>query len=139
MSNPLTPSPAITPAPAAPVDYAKRARNFAAMLNLPARMKPGTMLTLADYPDEETLTFLAPGATLEHHRSLIHAVRDELQGRGATVEFLTLHLQDYYSWLSRFNFTDSPLQRAEFVSWCAQPEPKPSPVDHNASASLCQN
>ena len=105
----------------------RRVQDYCAALHLPPRME-GVRVQLTEYPDADTLAFLRPGEDLATQRAINAEFAAEVTRRGALPVFVTLHLDDYFTWLARFDLRDSPAVRAQFISWTSAPDDsKPPP------------
>jgi hypothetical protein len=100
-----------------------------ARLNVP-RGLDGVTIVITDYDDEDLLRFIKveePDITLESQRMINQAFAREMRKRGARIERVLVNVNDYFSWLGKFDLTDSPAMRAQYISWLTCPEPKFTP------------
>jgi hypothetical protein len=113
-----------------PMNASKRIAQVIEELNLPKNIV-GVEFTLTDYESDKTIRFIKPEEqyTLEDHRKLNAAFASELQRRGATVRWIMVKIDDYFSFLAKYDLKNTPANRAQFISWLTSPEPKFTPTD----------
>lgn len=104
-------------------------------LGIPSRLD-GVVVLITDYDDEDTLKFLKteePEITLKSQRMLNEVFAGEMRNRGGRIQFVHVVINDYFTWLGRYDLADSNTNRAQFISWLTAPEPKPKPIKTKGS------
>ena len=105
------------------------ARDFFRRLTLPMDFH-GAKVLLADYPDQETYSFLKTGDDwpIAFHRKVNQGVAREFRKRNARVEFVTVTLSGFFDWLAKYDLPNTAATRAQYISWLTAPDPKPTPT-----------
>lgn len=92
------------------------AARYAASLNLPSKLD-GVTVKLTDYESETTHSILKQGSQwgLEFERMVTRAFQRDLIKRGATVEIVTVKLEEYLGWLKSKDLPNTSAHRAQFI------------------------
>ena len=114
-----------------PAQAAASARRHVARLQLPADLG-GAQVLLTNYDDEDTLRFMKaeePDLTLPIQHALNAAFAAEITRRNGRVRLIPVNIADYFAWLGRHLLSNTPANRAQYISWLTCPEPRFTPQE----------